>query len=264
MLRNRRRVKLVVTMLVLSPAGYAAGAQVQPKRVIKSESDEPPICALARSARARNSPAVPSLEAQCRAAGGSPDAPPPSQASPLKIANPKPVGLAKIVNAGETFQMICRGGPSVHVSEEAKYWPGGLENAIMSWHLAVDFAPSAQPPDPAGSHLQPGSCSPTDFWLQDGDPTQIQQEAPDVGDIKGWDTAPHAPVKFVGASGWSVKDFSEYLSDPSHYWRFSITDSGKGYFAEEDGAYWKPDLYKGRPPAPLSAKKPTRPFPIKR
>lgn len=33
--------------------------------------DEPPICANARSARARNSPAAPALEAQCHAAGGS-------------------------------------------------------------------------------------------------------------------------------------------------------------------------------------------------
>jgi hypothetical protein len=33
--------------------------------------DEPPICANARSARARNSPVAPALEAQCRAAGGS-------------------------------------------------------------------------------------------------------------------------------------------------------------------------------------------------
>lgn len=31
---------------------------------------EPPICASARSARARNSPAATNLEAQCRAAGG--------------------------------------------------------------------------------------------------------------------------------------------------------------------------------------------------
>jgi hypothetical protein len=33
---------------------------------------DPPICAAARNARARNSPAAPNLEAQCRAAGGTP------------------------------------------------------------------------------------------------------------------------------------------------------------------------------------------------
>jgi hypothetical protein len=33
---------------------------------------DPPICSAARKARARNSPAAPNLEAQCRAAGGTP------------------------------------------------------------------------------------------------------------------------------------------------------------------------------------------------
>jgi hypothetical protein len=37
---------------------------------VQRMGDEPPICANARSARARNSPVAPALEAQCRAAGG--------------------------------------------------------------------------------------------------------------------------------------------------------------------------------------------------
>lgn len=39
---------------------------------VQIEQPDPPICANARSARARNSPAAPGLEAQCRAAGGKP------------------------------------------------------------------------------------------------------------------------------------------------------------------------------------------------
>lgn len=38
----------------------------------QSADHEPPICAYARSARARHSPAAASLESQCRAAGGEP------------------------------------------------------------------------------------------------------------------------------------------------------------------------------------------------
>jgi hypothetical protein len=52
-----------------SPTIPAAAAEVIPHSAI---SADPPICAAARSARARNSPATPNLEAQCRAAGGTP------------------------------------------------------------------------------------------------------------------------------------------------------------------------------------------------
>ena len=38
----------------------------------KPAAPDPPICAAARAARARNSPAATNLEAQCRAAGGKP------------------------------------------------------------------------------------------------------------------------------------------------------------------------------------------------
>lgn len=57
----------------------AGGSVEQPKKLgriqqtdPKIEQPDPPICARARSARARNSPAAPNLEAQCRAAGGTP------------------------------------------------------------------------------------------------------------------------------------------------------------------------------------------------
>lgn len=41
-------------------------------RAAINATPDPPICASARSARARNSPAAPGLERQCRAAGGTP------------------------------------------------------------------------------------------------------------------------------------------------------------------------------------------------
>ncbi len=53
----------------------AADAAVAPlattaKPVQKAPPPEPAICANARAAKARNSPAAPGLEAQCKAAGG--------------------------------------------------------------------------------------------------------------------------------------------------------------------------------------------------
>ena len=43
---------------------------VAPKPVAKPKFVDPPICAAARSAKQRNSPAAPGLEKQCVAAGG--------------------------------------------------------------------------------------------------------------------------------------------------------------------------------------------------
>ena len=48
----------------------------------------PPICDLARSAKARNSPAAPGLERQCLASGGSMTPPPPPPPPPLPPAPP--------------------------------------------------------------------------------------------------------------------------------------------------------------------------------
>jgi hypothetical protein len=52
-------------------AATAPLATVAPVAKPKPKPD-PPICANARSARKRNSPAAAALEAQCRAAGGTP------------------------------------------------------------------------------------------------------------------------------------------------------------------------------------------------
>ena|SRR5690348_384582 len=58
-----------------APVASASVAPLTPPVVVKTAAKpvappEPPICASARNARARNSPAATNLEAQCRAAGG--------------------------------------------------------------------------------------------------------------------------------------------------------------------------------------------------
>jgi hypothetical protein len=52
-----------------SPTLPASATAAIPRAALTSD---PPICIAARNARARNSPAAPNLEAQCRAAGGTP------------------------------------------------------------------------------------------------------------------------------------------------------------------------------------------------
>ena len=58
------------------------------------------ICESARRARARNSPAAPGLEAQCRAAGAAGETPP--QAAPTITADPNPVMVPNGQASGTT------------------------------------------------------------------------------------------------------------------------------------------------------------------
>lgn len=51
-------------------AAVAPLATVAPKVIAKPKFVDPPICAHARNAKQRNSPAAPGLERQCVAAGG--------------------------------------------------------------------------------------------------------------------------------------------------------------------------------------------------
>ena len=62
-----------------APAASASAAPLAsaPPVVVKTAPKpapraDPPICALARNARARNSPTAPELEARCRTQGGTP------------------------------------------------------------------------------------------------------------------------------------------------------------------------------------------------
>jgi hypothetical protein len=70
--KTRAKPALETTVNVLAvPAArteQAIKASETPRRVVV----DPPICTSARQARARNSPAAPGLEEQCRAAGGTP------------------------------------------------------------------------------------------------------------------------------------------------------------------------------------------------
>ena len=64
----------VSTTVTQAPAAYsptrpATTTAATPRTALAAD---PPICIRARDARARNSPAAPNLEAQCRAAGGTP------------------------------------------------------------------------------------------------------------------------------------------------------------------------------------------------
>ena len=62
-----------VAVLDAAVAPIGVAATVAPKAVAKPVPKvDPPICAKARVARGRNSPAAPGLEQQCRAEGGTP------------------------------------------------------------------------------------------------------------------------------------------------------------------------------------------------
>ena len=58
--------------VVVLDASVGIAPTVAPRPIAKPAFVDPPICVSARTARRRNSPAAPGLEAQCKAAGGSP------------------------------------------------------------------------------------------------------------------------------------------------------------------------------------------------
>lgn len=63
--------KLTVAFVALLLCAAATASSQTPRKVSRPTGATPrPICDVAREARARNSPAAPGLEAQCRAAGG--------------------------------------------------------------------------------------------------------------------------------------------------------------------------------------------------
>lgn len=63
---------LETSVTAIPPASTTMEAAVKAADNPHPDIVDPPICANARQARARNSPAAPGLEAQCRAAGGTP------------------------------------------------------------------------------------------------------------------------------------------------------------------------------------------------
>jgi len=58
--------------VAITPVPAMPGTALEPAGIPHPPVADPPICINARQARARNSPAAPGLESQCRAAGGTP------------------------------------------------------------------------------------------------------------------------------------------------------------------------------------------------
>lgn len=70
--KTRTPLTLDAAVTPISPASARAEAAVKAADNPLPVVVDPPICTTARQARARKSPAAPTLEAQCRAAGGNP------------------------------------------------------------------------------------------------------------------------------------------------------------------------------------------------
>lgn len=148
-----------------------------------TQESQRPICDVAREARARNSPAAPGLEAQCRASA------PPREDAVVSIESKSATrGSAVLitpVNNGASFQLICRGGPGLRVSNRTVQVSGGLFGPGYRDDWSIAFLHSTQPPDASGRNLQPGQCSPTTFSLSTVNPTDIQTRIEDNGSLRG-------------------------------------------------------------------------------
>lgn len=70
--KTRTPLTLDAAVTPISPASARTEAAVKASDTPRPVVVDPPICTSARQARARNSPAAPGLEKQCRAAGGTP------------------------------------------------------------------------------------------------------------------------------------------------------------------------------------------------
>jgi hypothetical protein len=162
----------------------------------------------------------------------------------------------KLVNDGSGFQLICRGGPGLQVSDKDFTGTGIFGTAsIFAWSFL--FSHSTQPAH-SGRNLQPGQCSPSEFPLRDVDPAEIRTEISDDGTPKGTDLYPwEKSLEDVANVGRGVRltKFLEYLKDPNNYWSFFVKDSGEGYFMADYSQYWKPELYKGPQVRPFDQRK---------
>lgn len=162
------------------------------------------------------------------------------------------------VNKGESFWLICRGGPSLAISTSgagpAPAWMNLPPWALIST-LIVDFAHSPLPPDRSGRNLQPGQCSPAEFQFSASDPTQLQQ----VMNLNGqWEQAmkglPEDTSENVAEKYPDIRNTPPYLRDPNHYWRFGLADGGEPYLQSGGSGFWKPSMYRGLPPASPDAR----------
>jgi hypothetical protein len=171
---------------------------------------------------------------------------------------------AKLVNDGNYFQLICRGGPGLRF-DKSDNRPNPDPNQFSAdspiTTMIVNFQHSTQPAH-SGRNLQPGQCSPAEFTLRDTDPAQVQADVPVNGQSNGQglpegrDGLPVDRSPIIAERYPDVFNISEYLKDPNRYWAFIAEDSGKGYFADAGtGHYWKPEFYKGPQVRPFDQRK---------
>ena len=148
-------------------------------------------------------------------------------------------GTSTLANDGVAFQLICRGGAGLRVSA-SDVRPMSSGSFVPTWTLVatltVDFN-RTQSLDPSGRNLQPGQCGPAGVQLRDVDPTQIRNTISAGND---WQKSAEYAERYPNSD-----NVPEYLKNPSHYWSFTVADSGEGYFVSKDSRYWRPRDYKG-------------------
>lgn len=145
--------------------------------------------------------------------------------------------LSKPVNNGESFQLICRGGPGLRVSPVYIEGPGSAIGPGNRFRWRIAFSRSTKPPDHSGRNLQSGECEPAEFALQNIDPREIQTDPDSFGPL---------PTKDAYADAFNpLQRYPDYLKEPANYWSFDVTDEGDGHLNAVTSRYWRPELYRG-------------------
>lgn len=245
---ERKTSKLAVAFVVLLLCAAAiTTASSQSKAIGRVKVSPPtdatprPICDVAREARARNSPAAPGLEAQCRAAGGAIVTPidKKTDASRSKVYND-----LKKIDAGSDFTEIrCRGGSGLRfVVVDGRTNSSGGQTEYMT----IYFQLAAQPAGDSGRDLQSGQCAFPERAVRQDEPNEIIQEIVAFGQLAQTlhgspvDRSPTAAENFPDA-----QNIPQYLGDAKHYWSFFVRQNAplpSGRFEASYGRYWKPFL----------------------
>ena len=199
-----------------------------------------PICDAAAKARARNSPAAPGLEAQCRAAGVTP-------IDKADVSRDKVYKDLKEIDTGSTFtELRCRGGARLRFAVVEGRTNSSGEPTM---YVTVYFQPAAQPFGASGRNLRPGQCAFPERIVRADEPSEIVQEIVTFGQTRQQlhgtpvDTSPTAAERYPDA-----QNVPQYLSDANHYWRFFVRQNAAlpfGRFEASNGQYWKSALGKG-------------------
>ena len=168
---------------------------------------------------------------------------------PQPPANAQPGGARrgrgrKLVNNGQGFQLICRGGTGLRVSGTKIPLPRG-NSAVPFPYLQdgwlIAFNHPALPPTTPGGNLQPGQCGPAPFALRDVDPAVIQTVISGNGSLVGSSLYPWEKSyqdANVDASKRLAR-FLDFLKDQKNYWSFFVTDGGEGFFTAGFSGYFE-------------------------